>query len=281
MMQKLIKVILVFTLALAAGCGCTLSVARPRTVKCPVVFVQSEVEPQVIAMKFVSMTRHVHVDSLLYLSGRDVLSKLKLYDYNGCPPFRDTWCKIVRGGHRFLGDIEQRCKTEVSESEREDRVVWATFYRSDIMPESYPISFELYKGLMADLRTFIDDNVSIGDCQGIEYPVGCRWFDGIKCLGTDVTAVPNVSVLLSANDGTGFSPAYVFYREEANKPVECPSWAFFRLWTGSVKLKKGITMDEFRKEVEAKMSECTKLFDSDFHWEFRLVCWDSATNKLD
>lgn len=115
----------------------------------------------------------------------------------------------------------------------------------------------------------------------IEYPVGCRWFDGIKCLGTDVTAVPNVSVLLSANDGTGFSPAYVFYREEANKPVECPSWAFFRLWTGSVKLKKGITMDEFRKEVEAKMSECTKLFDSDFHWEFRLVCWDSATNKLD
>ena len=73
------------------GCGRTLSVARPRTVKCPVVFVQSEVEPQVIAMTFVSMTRHVHVNSLLYLSGRDVLSKLKLYDYNGCPPFRDTW----------------------------------------------------------------------------------------------------------------------------------------------------------------------------------------------
>ena len=79
-MKKLIKVILVSTLALAGGCGRTLSVARPRTVKCPVVFVQSEVEPQVIAMKFVSMTRHIHVNSLLYLSGRDALSKLRLYD---------------------------------------------------------------------------------------------------------------------------------------------------------------------------------------------------------
>lgn len=280
-MQKLIKVILVSSLALAAGCGRTLSVARPRTVKCPVVFVQSEVEPQVIAMTFVSMTRHVHVNSLLYLSGRDVLPKLKLYDYSGCPPFRDSWCKIVKGGRSFLGNIEQRCKMEVSESERDDRVVWATFYCSDVFPRSYPVSFELYKGLVADLRTSIDDNASIGDSQEIEYPVGSRWFDDIKCLGTDVTAVPNVSVLLSAFDGTNFSPACVFYIGEANKPVECPSWAFFRLWTGSVKLKKGITMDEFRKEVDAKMSECTKLFDSDFHWEFRLVCWDSATNKLD
>ena len=280
-MKKLTKVILVSTLALAGGCGRTLSVARPRTVKCPVVFVQSEVEPQVIAMTFVSMTRHIHVNSLLYLSGRDALSKLRLYDYNGCPPFRDSWCKIVKGGRSFLGNIEQRCKMEVSESERDDQVVWVTFYRSDMIPQSYPVSFELYKGLVADLRMSIDDNASIGDSQGIEYPVGSRWFDDIKCLGTDVTAVPDMSVLLSAYDGTGFSPAYVFYRGEVNNPVKCSDWAFFRLWTRSVKLREGITMDEFRKEVEAKMSECTKLFVSDSQWEFRLVCWDSVTNKLD
>lgn len=272
--------ILVSSLALAGCCGRTLSVARPRAVKCPVVFVQSEAEPQVIAMTFVSMTRHVHVDSLLYLSGRDVLPKFKLYDYNGRPPFRDSWCKIVKGGHGFLNDIEQRCKMEVPELERDDRAVWVTFYRSDMIPKSYPVSVEFYESLVADLRTSIDDNASIGDCQGIEFPVECRWFDDIKCLGTDVTAVPDMSVLLSDN-GTGFSPAYVFYRREVNKPVKCSDWAFFRLWTRSVKLKEGITMDEFRKEVEAKMSECAKLFDSDFHWEFRLVCWDSVTNKLD
>ena len=280
-MQKLAKAILVSSLALAGCCGRTLSVARPVAVKCPVVVVQSEVEPQVIAMAFVSMTRHVHVDSLLYLSGRDVLPKLKLYDYSGCPPFRDSWCKIVKGGRSFLGNIEQRCKMEVSESERDDQVVWVTFYRSDMIPQSYPVSFELYKSLVADLRTSIDDNASIDDCQGIEYPVGCRWFDDIKCLGADVTAVPDMSVLLSAYNGTGFSPAYVFYRGEVNNPVKCSDWAFFRLWTRSVKLREGITMDEFRKEVEAKMSECTKLFASDSQWEFRLVCWDSVTNKRD
>lgn len=107
-MKKLIKTILVLSLALMAGCcGHTLSVARPVAGSCPVVFVQSEAEPQVIAMTFVSMTRHVHVDSLLYLSGLDVLPKLKLYDYNGCSPFRDSWCKIVKGGRSFLGNIEQ------------------------------------------------------------------------------------------------------------------------------------------------------------------------------
>ena len=280
-MQKLTKAILVSSLALAGCCGRTLSVARPVAVKCPVVVVQSEVEPQVIAMVFVSMTRHVHVDSLLYLSGLDVLPKLKLYDYNGCSPFRDSWCKIVKGGRSFLGNIEQRCKMEVSESERDDRVVWATFYCSDVFPRSYPVSFELYKGLVADLRTSIADNASIGDSQGIEYPVGSRWFDDIKCLGTDVTAVPDMSVLLSAYNGTGFSPAYVFYRGEVNNPVKCSDWAFFRLWTRSVKLREGITMDEFRKEVEAKMSECTKLFASDSQWEFRLVCWDAVSNKSD
>ena len=104
-MWKLTKTILVSSLVLMAGCcGRTLSVARPVAGSCPVVFVQSEAEPQVIAMTFVSMTRHVHVDELLYLSGRDVLPKLKLYDYNGCPPFRDSWCKIVKGGRSFLGN---------------------------------------------------------------------------------------------------------------------------------------------------------------------------------
>ena len=49
-MQKLTKAILVSSLALAGCCGRTLSVARPVAVKCPVVVVQSEVEPQVIAM---------------------------------------------------------------------------------------------------------------------------------------------------------------------------------------------------------------------------------------
>ena len=279
-MQKLTKAILGLSLALAGCCGRTLSVARPVAVKCPVVVVQSEVEPQVIAMVFVSMTRHVHVDSLLYLSGLDVLPKLKLYDYNGCPPFRNS-CKIVKGGRSFLSDIEQRCNMEVSESERDDQVVWATFYRSDMIPQSYPVSFELYKGLVADLRTSIDNNVSIDDCQGIEYPVGCRWFDDIKCLGTDVTAVPDMSVLLSAYDGTGYSPACVFYRGEVNNPVKCSDWAFFRLWTERVKLKEEITMDEFRKEVESKMSECAKRYASDFQWEFRLVCWDAVSNKSD
>ena len=52
-MRKLTKAILVSSLALAGCCGRTLSVARPVAVKCPVVVVQSEVEPQVIAMAFV------------------------------------------------------------------------------------------------------------------------------------------------------------------------------------------------------------------------------------
>ena len=53
-MKKLIKTILVLSLVLMAGCcGRTLSVARPVAVKCPVVVVQSEVEPQVIAMETV------------------------------------------------------------------------------------------------------------------------------------------------------------------------------------------------------------------------------------
>lgn len=273
-MKKLTKTILVLSLAFMAGCcGHTLSVARPVAGSCPVVFVQSEAEPQVIAMTFVSMTRHVHVDELLYLSGRDVLPKLKLYDYSGCPPFRDSWCKIVKGGRSFLGNIEQRCKMEVSESERDDRVVWATFYCSDMFPRSYPVSFELYKGLVADLRTSIDNDVSIDDYQEIEYPKGPHWFDDIKCLGTDVTAIPDKAVLLSAFDGTNFSPACVFYIGEANKPVECSDWMFFRLWTESVKLKAGITMNEFRKEVEAKMLEFAKRYTSDAQWEFRLVCW--------
>ena len=270
-MRRIDCVIAFFLLLLFSGCGVGVMPIK-RQFECPVVSVRSEGCRQVVAMKFESMSRHIHVDSTLYLADINVLPQLKLFDCNGSTLFNDSCCKVVGKGRRIIDSWEQKCKIESLMSEGEDQSVCVTFYFRNKIPESYLIRFSFYQRLIAEVNASTDNNITIGDCHKIEWPSECRLLSDLKDIHSSLAEVPVAAVLLSAYADTVFSPSCFFYKGDFN-PVGSSDRAFFRLWMESEKIADDITISQFKCVVENKMLKYVKLYSSNTSWEFRLVCW--------
>lgn len=256
--------------------GCCARVATTMCPDCPVVVIQAEHESKVQAIRFEATSRFVHVDGTLFLSGRSAIPQIKLYEYDGPMPLNESVCKIVKDSYRVFDYIEQKCKAESSASEQDDRTVCVNFYRNGAIPISYPVRFALYQQISAELRLAIDndasDNARLADPEIGDGTEPLRFAD-INCLGTDIVVVPDYAVLLAARDGV-FTLACVYYRGEVN-PVRFSRTVFFSFLKEDVKLRREITIEEFRTDIVAKMSDCVNSTRENSSWKFRLVCWST------
>ena len=255
------------------GC-CAHVVTDMEPVRCPVIMIQAEHKPQVIAIQFEAKSRFVHVDGTLFLSGRSAIPQVKLYEYDEPMPLNESVCKIVKDSYRVFDYIEQKCKAESSASEQDDRTVCVNFYRNGAIPISYPVRFAFYQQISAELRLAIDndasDNARLADPEIGDGTEPLRFAD-INCLGTDVVAVPDYAVLLATRD-EAVTLACVYYRGEVN-PVRFSRTVFFSFLKEDVKLRREITIEEFRTEIAAKMSDCVNSTRENSSWKFKLIIW--------
>ena len=255
------------------GC-CAHVVTDMEPVRCPVIMIQAEHKPQVIAIQFEAKSRFVHVDGTLFLSGRSAIPQVKLYEYDEPMPLNESVCKIVKDSYRVFDYIEQKCKAESSASEQDDRTVCVNFYRNGAIPISYLVRFAFYQQISAELRLAIDndasDNARLADPEIGDGTEPLRFAD-INCLGTDVVAVPDYAVLLATRD-EAVTLACVYYRGEVN-PVRFSRTVFFSFLKEDVKLRREITIEEFRTEIAAKMSDCVNSTRENSSWKFKLIIW--------